>query len=207
MAIKSPKKLLKRGCCLGCFVVVLLIAVPAVMLFAPGRTPVKLTEVQTKESQQHIEKLQKQISEIKRETKQKIKEKISTSYELRMSEQDINTFIGMDQQVRDIIQRNKLESVFVKIEDNQIKTYASRIVKGVMMHGTLIAAPFLTDQRGLGVRVESLQTGSLGLPQGLAKQLADEFSNHVLSRLFDPSLKLNGVRIDQDALVVTGDTK
>lgn len=174
------------------------------MIFAPGRTPVIISEAQKKASAKHLDEVKHQVSEIKNDIKLK---KPIKPYQLRMTEQDINTFIGMDNQVRDIIGRNKLEDVFVKIELGQFNAYASRMVRGVMMHGTLEAVPYITSEHRLAVRISSLKTGSLGLPAGLAVKINDEFSNNVLARLFDPGLKLTTVVIEKDALVVSGDSK
>ena len=95
----------------------------------------------------------------------------------------------------------------MKIELGQFNAYASRMVRGVMMHGTLEAVPYITSEHRLAVRISSLKTGSLGLPAGLAVKINDEFSNNVLARLFDPGLKLTTVVIEKDALVVSGDSK
>ncbi|MEP6754238.1 MAG: LmeA family phospholipid-binding protein [Chthonomonadales bacterium] len=184
--------------------IVLILLIPAALLLAPGRAPVVLTAAQKQESVKHLDDVKSKITEIKLDQKQK---KTIKPYQLRMTEQDINTFIGMDEQVKDIITKNKLEDVFVKIESGQIKAYGSRYVRGVMMHGTLEAVPTINDQHRLAMKISALKTGSLGLPQGLAAKLTDEFSDKVLNKLFDPGLKLNTVEIESDAIVVTGDSK
>jgi uncharacterized protein YpmS len=200
---KRLKKAQRNLCCCGCLLGLLVVAVPVAILLAPPPPPPVITPAQRAASETHLKEIHKEVAEIKSAAR----ENRSRPFTLRMTEADINTFLAVDPQARGSIERNKLSGAYVRIEGGQLKAVASRPVRGVMMHGTMTVTPELAGDGRLNLRVESVNVGRLQLPADLVSRLTGEMTSLVAQGMFDPTLKLNEVKVEGDAVVVRGGSR
>ncbi len=195
----------RNCCCGGCLIVLLIIAIPFAMVLLPPplKPPPPLTPQQKAQSEEHVRELKTQVVTIKKSAEAK-KE---YPFTLKMTEQDINTFMGMDPQAQDILNRGKLQGAFVRIQDGKVHGSASRYVHGVLMNGTMTVVPELNADKKLEFRVESLDVGRLSLPSSMVQGITQELIQSVASKIVDPSFKIQAVSVEGDAVIVKGDTK
>ena len=194
----------KRGlCCSGCLFVILLIAIPFYMLFKPAPPAPVISKIKQTASIAHVKEVRKELAEIKSD----VKTAKPHPFTLVLSEDDINTFILTDLETKNLISVYKLENVFVKIEDNTVKAYGSRWVRGMHINGTMTVVPELTPERTMRLKMEAISLGALGLPPEFATQITKELTKVIVEKLFDPTLKFKSLEIKGSNIIGTGDTK
>jgi uncharacterized protein YpmS len=202
--MKSALRPSPRNCCCGgCLIALLILAVLTAMVFIPPPPPPTITPQQKAQSEEHVREVKNEIATIKK----KAQEKTEYPFTLKMTEQDINTFLQMDPQAQDILNRGKLQGAFVRIQDGKVLGSASRYVHGVLMNGTMTVIPELNSDKMLIYRVESLDVGRLALPSSMVQSVTQDLIHSVASKMFDTSFKMEAVSVEGDAIVVKGNTK
>jgi uncharacterized protein YpmS len=151
----------------------------------------------------HVAEVKKELEEVK--AAHKAGE--HRPFKLVMTEQDINVFIRTDPHIQDLLQRARIEGAYVRIEDGRLRAAATRSVGGAPVTGTVGLEPSIGPDGRIRLHVNSVNMGRLGLPASGSRYLDDDFLTSLAEKGLDPSLKLDGVHVEGDSVVLSGDAR
>lgn len=197
------KRLRRRACCCGCLFLLLAGLVPVSLVMLPPPAPPPLAPAARARAKEHI-------AEVKREI-QSLQKAIVTHkprpFTLRLTEQEMNTFLETDNEAQRIMAENRIEKAFVRIEEGQVKATAFCRLNGPTVAVTGAFLPLLREDGTLDYRLQSLSVGRLGMPDTATRRLADDLARKVGSRLVNPALKFRALSVEGDVITLTGNTQ
>ena len=109
-----------------------------------------------KASKEHVKEVRQEIEEIKKDAAAAKPHPFS----LVISENDINTFLSTDHDTKSLIDSYKLDNVFVKIEEGNVKAYASRWIRGMHVNGVMAVTPQLSAEKTMILKMEGITVRS-----------------------------------------------
>ena len=197
------RKSLKARLIPGCLWLLIVLLVPTAFILTPPPAPPPMDPIRQEQSKAHIEEIKHEIAEVTKAAKQHL----SYPFELRITADDMNTFLETDSHALKILADKQVEQAYVRIRDGRVEVTATRRRGGVPVTITAILSPVLKDNRTLGFEIVGIALGRIGLPEAAARRAGADLADALTRQAVDPALKYKSVRVEGDSVVVSGDTR
>jgi hypothetical protein len=190
-------------CCSGCALIGVVSLILLWLLLSSPPAPPPPSPAEQQRLEQRIESLRKEVAAIEKDAR----EGRSRTFQLILTEEEINSFLLSDRESRRALERHRIERAFVRIESGRIYATASRRVNGVLLSVTAVIVPFMRDERSLDARVEQVDVGRLSVPEATVRGLINEIIAAFRAQNLESGARFQSLEIADRKITVTGVTR
>jgi len=186
---------------MGCLIVIVLAAVSVWMAMTPvDRVPVP-TQTERQDSRNHVSEIKTELESVKKASR----EGKPSTFTIKLTENDLNTYLDQDAEAQATIARRKVTQAYVRIADRQVRASITLPVGGASMTVTTTMVPVVDESNwSLFFRVEGVSVGRLGVPGAAARRLAEDLAKSLAAHAYDPDVEVRSVQFEGNALILTG---
>lgn len=187
----------RRWCCAGCLAPVLLVlAAMGLLLSAPPEPPLPSPEV----VRRNAERVRSAASEIERSARRTPR----MGFELRLTEEDLNSFLASDPSVASLRARASVERAWVSLEDGGVRVSGRYRAAGVPLTATATVRLSAGQDGILVADVLSLHLGRVSMPGASREKLADMAAEAIAAVITPGEIRIESVDVRDRTIVMRG---
>ena len=198
----QPKRSATRYCLSGCIYVACGMAVLTAYLLKAPEAPPEPTAAEIASSTRKMQSLRLEIEAVKADARRGTPHSFSAS----LTEQEINAYLIGNDEIRRLIQRNRIDKAYVRIEDGRLRVTGVRQL-GIEVAVTATLLPSVGPGGKPRLDVEDVKVGRVGLPIAEYERTARKLAKSIAERFFDPGVKYHSIRVTGHLIEVAGDTR